>query len=316
MRDFAKRLLILLPAAALAAAPALAQGDEAADSASSDSEITVTGMKDVQPVAVHHQARVITPQVDLRTKPLARFHLPVCPGVVGLPKDLAGFVADRIRFNAKRVGLHVAESLDCKPDVIVAFVPDGGSAIRAMNKVNPSLISGLDYYEKRKVLDQTGPARAWSVVRLRSPSGCTLRAGTPNNFADIVNTRLHLNVRSDIELSVVLIDYAAIDGLSATQIADYVTMRGLALTQAPDDQSAYGTILSLFDAGSMPPGEMTAFDIAYLKSVNSSLDTLSAAHKIGGVYGKMRKEVAAQEDGVEADPATIENPRRDFSCRY
>jgi hypothetical protein len=79
--------------------------------------------------------------------------------------------------------------------------------------------------------------------------------------------------RSDLAGSLVVIDAAAAEGLTATQLADYATLRLLAptadLSRLPDDAAQQGrtTILTLLRDREDAPPAMTRFDRAYLESL-------------------------------------------------
>lgn len=60
-----------------------------------------------------------------RSVPLPRFVEPVCPGVVGLKLEVAEAVVGRIRENADKLGLPLADPSSCEPNVIASFVVDG-----------------------------------------------------------------------------------------------------------------------------------------------------------------------------------------------
>jgi len=112
------------------------------------------------------------------------------------------------------------------------------------------------------------------------------------------NSLFLLPTRTDIQLSVIVVDIPAIDGMSAKQLADYATMRGLAKTKPVTGDSAYSTILSLFDPDGGHPAELTDFDLGYLRSIYSNSPNLAAAAKISGVKFQMRKlqEAGAGEE--------------------
>ena len=59
--------------------------------------------------------------------------------------------------------------------------------------------------------------------------------------------------------------------------------------------AAAETVLSLFDPGGARPAELTAFDLADLRSVYGSLPNLPALTRLGGVAREVRREVAEQD---------------------
>jgi hypothetical protein len=68
--------------------------------------------------------------------------------------------------------------------------------------------------------------------------------------------------------------------MTLAQLADYATMRGLSHTHPPSGEQPMATILSLFDGDGGSPGELTDFDVGYLRSLYWWLPNASASHKL------------------------------------
>lgn len=272
-------------------------------------DIVVTGQRDATNRQVELQARSIS-QIDgsWLHEPLGRFRTRICPGVIGLPRDMAELMVDRIRFNAERIGAGLARENDCTANLILAFVRDGEQEIASLLRSKDYFFNQLRKPEVDALLKETGPVRAWSNTVVRSRFGDELRGeAVPANrnlatppVLNVANSHSHIFLahRLDIESAVVVIDLAAVDGLSVNQIADYVTMRGFARTRAASGDAAANTILTLFDPNGPPVAGLTPFDVAYLKSVYSSYDGARALTTIVAASREMRK--AAQE-GVRAN---------------
>jgi hypothetical protein len=94
---------------------------------------------------------------------------------------------------------------------------------------------------------------------------------------------------------VVLMDIAAIDGMTVNQLADYATMRGLAKTKGVSGNADYGTILNLFDPDAAHQLELSNFDRAYLTAIYSNTPNVAAAAKFAAVPGLMKKQLAAEQ---------------------
>ena len=107
--------------------PALAQ--EGGEAPAEDDSIVVTGERDrPAPTSreVNRQARDISAiSSDIYDKPLARIEDRLCPGVIGLKQDAAELMVDRIRWNAERLDMWMADETGCSPNLIIAFVEDG-----------------------------------------------------------------------------------------------------------------------------------------------------------------------------------------------
>ena len=61
-------------------------------------------------------------------------------------------------------------------------------------------------------------------------------------------------------------------------------------------RAALDTILALFDPNHEPPGGLTDFDQAYLRSVYNGIPNLPGITKINGVGSQLRRAQEAEED--------------------
>lgn len=294
---------LIAVAGLIAANPAIGQQSviDRVISSDADREIVVTGQPDPEPEGreVNQQARSITQASNIFDEPLALFQKPICAGVSGLPVELATLVADRIRYNAERTGLKLAEAGNCRPNIMVAFVLDGQKALAKLADDGNSILARIPATERRALLQESGPVHAFTLWSYRTRDGIRPREDPTNQYLVIqtqsANSLFLLPSRKDIDMSVVLINLAAIDGMSAVQIADYASMRGLARTRPAEGNSTYGTILSLFNPDGSAPMELTPFDLAYLRTVYENQPNIAAATKIGAVKGAMRKVLAEEE---------------------
>ena len=274
-------------------APAIAQDAAPPE----DSTIVVTGEveREVDERAVRSQARAITPRGSTIDQPLARFQQPVCAGVWGLASESAQLVIDRIYYNAEAAGMKLDETEGCAANVIVAFVADPHAEFQDMRDADHPLVSGLDFWERKRVADAQGAVVAWNAVTTRTNGG-ELRSGNPPSYETTQMSRLGSATRRDIEVSVMLVATSALANLDGVSVADYATMRMLARTLPPrDDEPAYGTILSLFSNPENAPERMTEFDRAYLTSLYSGLDNTPARMALRNVGDIMDRGVEGMD---------------------
>ena len=253
-----------------------------------DDPIIVKGDREETEREARRQARDIIVDRNLRRQPLARFEKPICPGVIGLPKDLALPLIERIRAIANTVGVRAADGTKCAPNLIVAFSGDGKADLAEMAERESSILDSLPFSERKALLAEEGPARAFSVVVTKSNSGMPLM-GNPPSVQVTMASRLMLTIRRDIETSVVVIDADAADGLSIVQLADYSAMRTFARTRPPKSPGPLGTILNLFDERN-PLDQISAFDLAFLESVYSGASAragMSKIQKVGQNFGML-----------------------------
>lgn len=301
---------ISMAAAALVSAPAMAQeaGDAAAEEQSSetDSRIVVRGRPtDVTRAQAHRQARDIAVIGDIYDEPLARFEQPVCPGIMGMQREMAELMVTRIRDNARYLDLEVQPD-GCRANLIVVFTQDGRAELEEIMDRSPELFVETNAYDRRRLLEP-GPTRVWTQTDYRTRDGMPVygdrrnRASVPTVGGWMAHSRIYTTLRNDITSVMVFIDRDATDGLSVGQLADYATMRGLVQTK-PSKDPYMDSILEIFNPDGASPSRLTDFDRAYLRAVYDWIPNLPAAAKLGGINRELReiaREAAAAE---EADP--------------
>jgi hypothetical protein len=260
------------------ALPAAAQTGTAPDEAETSDTIVVTG--DTTPPTrreVFDQALEIS-RVDpgrMYQEALARLTRPLCPDVVGLDDDLADEMIERIRANAARIELRQDRGR-CEPNLVVVFADDGQDLLARLAERRPRIFNLVEEAERGEILADQAPVRVWNVVETKRASGAPLsyRRGKPEVPSISGGPgRLFLPTRKDIDFALVVYDREAVLGMTVVQLADYATMRGLSHTRPASGRQPMTTILALFDeeSGLAPeerePGELTSFDIGYLRSV-------------------------------------------------
>jgi hypothetical protein len=289
--------------AALLVAPAAAQS-EAPEPAGDD--IVVTGERPTHR-EVSRQARDITDiGSDIRDRPLARIADRLCPGVIGLKRSAAELMIDRIRWNAERLDMWMADDTGCRPNLIIAFVADGKAEIAGLVERQPWLFDTLSTAERRALLAEEGPVRVWTTAQDRTRDGMPI--ARRENLTDppvtqmwMAHSKIYLTIREDITQVVVLFDREGVRGKSIVQLADYATMRSFARTRPAEGDAAVDTILALFDPAHQPPLELTAFDQAYLRSVYKEIANLPAAMKLLDVNDELDRVLAEEAAAAQPD---------------
>jgi hypothetical protein len=225
-----------------------------------------------------------------RGRAIARFRFPICPQVIGIAAEDARVIEARIRATAVRIGLGANDDATCTPTIRVAFMaPAAGPAERWLG-LHSSQLAHLPIYQRRAVLEEIGPVRAFNRVVLRDSNGQPLRGGerngrviggldTPPQIEPFsASDPVHVNETTG---AAILIERDAAQGFTLAQLADYITMRTLLGTSEPDrgEPLAASTILSLFQSGN-PPDSLTAFDLALLDSLYNASRYSSATRVI------------------------------------
>jgi hypothetical protein len=281
------RLAAALGLAALAL-PALAQEEEPTIVVTEDREAPSSR-------EVNRQARDITETTNnLYDRPLARIEDRLCPGVMGLRTEAAELMIDRIRWNAERLDMWLADDAGCAPNLIIAFVDDGKAQIAELAERQPWLFQSLTIDERERLLSDDGPVRVWTTAQQRTRDGLPIARRESLDNPPVVqmwmaHSKIYLTIREDITQVVVLFDKAGVRGKTVIQLADYATMRSFARTRPADSGAALDTILALFDPAQEPPAGLTDFDQAYLRSLYGSMANLPAASKLLGVNRELRR---------------------------
>jgi hypothetical protein len=243
---------------------------------------------------------------DFYSAPLAQFQQRVCPGIIGLPVDMAEIMVSRIRDNAERLGIDTARLGECQPNILVAFVLSGQKEVKALARTRGYVFANIEVSELKELLADKGPVHAWNSTQRMTRDGMPVGAGAevtgqpPVVQVPIADSHINFATRLDIAQSVVLIDVAAIDGMSVVQLADYVTMRALARTLPASGDAAASTILSLFDKSAPAPRELTPFDQGYLRGIYRSQGNLPASAKLGAVPREIKRVLVSASQPAEA----------------
>lgn len=236
--------------------------------------IVVTGTRDAKK-DIQDFVRALTP-VRIGGG-LSRFEQSVCPVVVGLPARQGGAVANRMRRIAKAVDIDVGGA-DCVPNVVVMVTKDKNVLVEELRRRHPHYFGEMSRSQIRKRARQPGSAVAWQTEgRPVSARGVELFYDPAidayvNQTTDAAS-RIETGGRRQFDGAVVVVERAALAGLTVTQLADYAALR--AFTGADPTKlksNAVPTILRILDApaGSEVPASLTERDLAFLRGYYSS----------------------------------------------
>ncbi len=180
-------------------------------------------------------------------EPLPRFEDRLCPGVTGLEREQAELMVGRIRTNAARFGLELADEATCEPNLLIGFVDNGQDYLAQLVADRGYLFTSMNRTDRDALLAQQGPVTVWHQVQQRTRDG--LHVGSRENMTDLpragmwqAHSRIYLPVRNDITYALVLFDRAQVSGLTVAQLADLASLRGFAT--AYPGRSGSGTSLA------------------------------------------------------------------------
>ncbi len=203
---------------------------------------------------------------------LSRFERAVCPVAIGLPQRDREAVAGRMRRVANEAGIAVGGA-KCVPNVVVMVTQDKTVLMQLLRRRYGHYFGDLPNSKIRELVRQPGPAVAW---QLQGPQvnarGVELpfdqASGVAINRTTDPGSRITAAARPQFAGSVVVVERAALAGLTVTQLADYAAMRAFAHTE-PSRLGSSGTptILRVLEApmGSEVPPSLTAWDLAFLR---------------------------------------------------
>lgn len=222
--------------------------------------------------------------VTVAKEPLPRVEDKLCPGVIGMETEAALTVLDRIRTNAVRVGIELANPDECTPNLLIAFVDDPRNSLNGLMDKSPRLFRDENAASLRRLRTATGPALAWNVVRTKTRDGLpvTRREGlvdVPEARMWSAHSKIYTPTREDIVSSVVLIDAQAVAGTTLKQLADYISMRAFASDYASFREASGNSILTLFDDGGTRPDELTSADLAFLEALYDGIANIPGSAK-------------------------------------
>lgn len=284
-----------MAAAALAlASPAWAQ-DKPRDDAE-EAEILVEGVR------VKERDKQISDFIGALTKApvggqIGRFEQEACPTALGLTPSQNRIVAARMRTVARAAGVPLADE-KCEPNVFVVVAQDKAAVLKDLRS---------KYTDPRgdrvPVLNKASPASTWFIEGVLDSNG--IPVGVKEDTGDGASgyytvemgdgsSRLRSPSRPHFLAAVMVVEPAAIAGLTTVQLADHAAMRLFARTD-PDRvaKTSAPTILTVLDApeGSEVPITMTQWDFSFLKALYGSGEGRYASAQRGEMKKIVKKEL-------------------------
>jgi hypothetical protein len=202
---------------------------------------------------------------------LARWHVPVCPLVSGLPPQGGEWILRRVSEIARiaRVPLARDRCLQKNLFIFVTADPRGllqlwddrtSSRVGVFNGatwvVDPGWQFGAPQHVIEAFIRSPRAVRVWYYTHCSRGDGCTPGRG------------LSSIILYDFFRVFVIVDQTRLSGVTIGQLADYVSMVSLAQIKAGAQLGDAPTILKLFEvAPQAAPAGMTDWDGAFLKSL-------------------------------------------------
>ncbi len=235
-------------------------------------EVTVTAKR----LSIAPAVRAFVNQIASREnrEGLARWDTPVCPTVMGLPREEVEFVLGRISEIARAAGVPMAGE-SCNPNLYVVVAADPKGLLEgwyARNSIRLAVFNGATWRfdgngappsvvepfintpRATRVWYYTGASDTWHAL--------AVKAGLMDS------SLLQWNIVYGFFRVFVIADQTRMKGLTIGQFADYLSMVGLAQIKPDAHLGDTPTILKLFDgAPQAAAAGLTDWDLFFLKSL-------------------------------------------------
>ena len=205
--------------------------------------------------------------VPVRDESLARWQLPICPLVAGLPRDRGEFVLGRVSQVARDAGIPLAPQ-GCAPNFLVIVTREPEALLQKWWAHNPRLMNeDRGVGEIKRFIHTAQPVRVWY-------NACSETPGLAKTFQGVqcgtggLGSRLTWEAVRAIYSAIVIVDLGHIKDLHDGQLADYIAMIGFAQIRRNPELGAAPTILRLFAESDVArPQGLSSWDQAFLKSL-------------------------------------------------
>lgn len=230
---------------------------------------------------------------------LARWNRTICPATLGLQREYAQYMNDRMAMAAVEAGLKVAEP-GCRPDILVIVSADTPTLLAQMAEDHKDLFATRRWsYERtnsggsqsfESFIQSDRPVRWWHVSETVPADGRGFMDDDKTVRVD--GTRVRATMREDFAFVIIVVDAKQAEGIGYAPLADYVAMVSLAQLNPNVNPSQVPTILNLFErkGGADQPQGLTDWDKAYLKGLYTARnDAPDARSQRGRILGGMRR---------------------------
>jgi hypothetical protein len=265
----------------------------AANGGSRISQVTIQATRKLRLKVDHFVAAAIEPPPSHES--LMRWDKPVCPLVVGLPRNMGEFILARISQAAREARAPLA-GRHCQPNLFVVVTPHPNQVLKEWMARNPKVNTRHGLAPLQRFLHSTRPVRVW----YNEQAGCSGPVNHGNSAAELssviapgassvpgasgsaspgtamgpvrcdnaIDTHLILGNLRAISYAIVVADTRQLhrDHVTLGQLAGYVSLVGLADVRVDTDGGGVPTILRLFHGPKAPQG-LTKWDRALLYSL-------------------------------------------------
>jgi hypothetical protein len=221
---------------------------------------------------------------------LARWHVPMCPQVTGLPRENGEFVLWRISEVARGAAVPLA-SEHCQPNLFIYVTPDPKQLLVQMQKgPREGSFGHVAPVEIDEFIATPRVVRVWYNSAMEVPGTLTTGQGFPPFGQLSGGGGLPGNITTDWERAsrvtrteerafttiYIVVDKGRLQGVTLGQLADYIAMVGLAQIRTGAQLNDAPTILRLFEGAPQAAlAGMSGWDQAFVKSLYATEQTVT-----------------------------------------
>lgn len=210
--------------------------------------------------------------------PMARWRIPICPLVAGLPPEDGQFVFDRLTDDLSSTDIAVGQT-GCRPNFFIIATTNPEVTLKSLWRGAPNLDGGQTGFVH--FIAAPRPVRVWYNAEIISGDGTPV---TSFSLGDSVGgnsvlqgvPQVHIgpmphsefNALPDLKSIIVVIDLTRVVGLDWRQVTDYIAMAGLTKVNLDAHLDNTSTIMSLFSApGEARPQGLSTWDRYFIKEL-------------------------------------------------
>lgn len=292
---FRANLALALVSAILAGGAAAAPAPTPPAQGAAVDGVTVTARPRTQDQVVRDFVQTYATESPVIGNPqIARMRSEVCPFTFGLSDNFNNFITYRVRQLALQAGAPGTGSGDCTINVRIVITDDPQPFMDEVAKKYDGLLGYHYVAQTRKVSRVKHPAQAWYVTETEDfNGGFTTDSPDPiEGYMPIAGSRITKGWRSWIRSVLIIVDLDSIEGMEIGEVADHVAMLALAQGQTQTECKPMPSIINLFNDTCPEPFRakaMTDSDLAYLKALYSTSETLQANGQKAQIAREMAK---------------------------
>jgi hypothetical protein len=247
---------------------------------------------------------------------VARWERGICPEATGLKSVFTGYVVQRIKTVAAKVGAPVSARRGCSANIEIVFTTKPQVLLDGVRQHHKDY---LGYYENSEQADAlakvTHPIQAWYATATIDADGAPhLDTSThsppicfdyplchiwvnPDKIYDAEGTRLHDGLRSGLFNVIIVVNQEKLSDHEIGALADYIAFLALAQVRALDDCATLPSILNLLApacTSASPTREITDSDLGYLRGIYHMTDDASLGVQQDEIAYQMKQTLSGR----------------------